>query len=190
MAERKIAGLLEAGALVTVIAPASSPRLQEHVSQGRVQWIAREYQEGDLAGAFLVIAATNDAGRNCCICEAAEELGLLHSNVTDQENSTFFVPSVIRRGELLVSISTSGHSPAAARWIREKLETVITPTHGELVALLGRLRDEILRQLPDPEKRSRVLREILDSRVMPLLESGDAPGAEEAIRSCISSLSD
>lgn len=190
VAERKVAGLLAAGALVTVIAPDPSHRIQEHVSQRRVQRIAREYQEGDLAGAFLVIAATNDAGRNRSICEAAEERGLLHCNVNDPENGTFFVPAVIRRGELLVSVSTSGHSPAATRWMREKLEAVITPTHGELVALLGRLRDEILRQLPDPEKRSRVLREVLDSRVMPLLEAGDAPAAEEAIRSCISSLSD
>lgn len=122
VAERKVAALIECGARVTVIGPDATPAIREAASRGEARWLNRGYEPGDLAGAALAIAATDDASVNRAVAEeAARERVLL--NVIDQpELCTFIAPAVARRGPVTLAISTGGASPALARKLRQSLE--------------------------------------------------------------------
>ncbi|MFQ5826028.1 MAG: bifunctional precorrin-2 dehydrogenase/sirohydrochlorin ferrochelatase [Dehalococcoidia bacterium] len=111
VAERKVASLLDCGGRVTVISPRLSPGLEEKQAQGAIEALARDFQPGDLEGAFLVIAATDDPGVNDKIVREARKRGIL-INVVDQPGECdFIVPSTVHRGELVVAISTGGQKP-------------------------------------------------------------------------------
>jgi precorrin-2 dehydrogenase/sirohydrochlorin ferrochelatase len=138
VAARKVAGLLEAGARVTVISPALAPELETLAEAGRVVFIGRDYCTGDLAGAFLAIAATDEPAVNQAVWQEAEQLGCLVNVVDDPAHSNFIVPAVVRRGDVSVAVSTGGASPALARHLRERLETLVGPEYGELADLLNR----------------------------------------------------
>ncbi|HEY3239397.1 MAG TPA: bifunctional precorrin-2 dehydrogenase/sirohydrochlorin ferrochelatase [Acidimicrobiia bacterium] len=125
LAEEKARGLLEAGASVAVIAPSA-------------------YRRGDLAGAFLVIAATGDRVLNRAVFAEAEAARVLCNAVDDIEHCHFAVPSVLRRHDLVVAISTGGRSPALAKWLRVRLQQDIGPELGVLVDILGELRTELI----------------------------------------------
>lgn len=125
LAEEKARGLLDAGAAVTVIAPSA-------------------YRPGDLAGAFLVIAATGDPALNRVIFTEAEAARVLCNAVDDVGHCHFAAPSVLRRGDLVVAISTGGRSPALAKRLRAELAEHLGPEFGQLVDLLGELRAELI----------------------------------------------
>ena len=185
VAERKVEALLDFGAAVTVIAPEITSRLNELVSAGSVLHIARVYEPGDIEGAFLVIAATDDRETNRAISEEAQGLGILVNVVDDPELCTFFVPAIIRRGDLVVAISTSGKSPAMAKWVREKLEPEVGPEYGALADLLGEIRDEVKAKYPNQADRNLAYRRILESDVLSLLKAGKLDEARKKARECI-----
>jgi siroheme synthase-like protein len=119
VAARKVEGLRESGAQVHVLAPAVDASLK--AAEG-VTWEERPYQSGDAAGYRLVVAATDDRGVNGDVAADAERHGVWVNSADDPERCTFTLPSVVRRGPLLVSVSTSDRSPAVARWLRERLD--------------------------------------------------------------------
>ncbi|QJA05982.1 bifunctional precorrin-2 dehydrogenase/sirohydrochlorin ferrochelatase [Thermosulfurimonas marina] len=154
VAERKVEALLEAGARVRVIAPEVTETLRRWAEEGRVELEVRPYREGDLSGAWLVVAATDDPGVQEAVFREAEERGLFCNVVDKPEICSFIVPSVVRRGRLQLAISTSGASPAAARRIRERLEEEFGPEWEVYLELMARWRREILsRDLPEEERR-------------------------------------
>jgi precorrin-2 dehydrogenase / sirohydrochlorin ferrochelatase len=168
VAARKVAGLLEAGARPIVISPELCPELC--ALEGCATILCRPYQQGDLDGAFLVIAATDDRAINREIAETCRRRGILVNVVDRPELCTFTAPAVVRRGDLLIAIATGGRSPALARFLRETLESLIDPAYGELLAILGDLRDDIRSRVPRSEQRS-VWRELLDGRLLARLRS-------------------
>ena len=121
LAESKIAKLLDAGAKITVDSPKINAGIKTALKQGNLEWLEREYQTGDLAGAFLGIAATNLRAVNQRIFQEAEELGILLNVVDEPSQCTFIAPSIVNRGPVTVAISTGGASPALARKLRECL---------------------------------------------------------------------
>jgi precorrin-2 dehydrogenase/sirohydrochlorin ferrochelatase len=142
--ERKVQGLLAHGAVVTVISPELSEPLSAMLREGTIGWLPRLYQEGDLAGAFLVIAATDDSAVQERIHAEAEERNLL-LNVADVPKwCNFILPATARRGDLSISVSTAGKSPALASTLRQALEVQFGPEYGVLVNILGSLRDTVL----------------------------------------------
>ena len=142
--ERKVQGLLSHGALVTVISPDLSEPLSALQRAGTIGWLPRLYQEGDLAEAFLVIAATDDPAVQERIHAEAEERNLL-LNVADVPKwCNFILPATARRGDLSISVSTAGKSPALASALRQALEVQFGPEYGVLVNILGTLRDTVL----------------------------------------------
>ncbi len=154
VALRKIKSLLSCGARVVVIAPEVLPEIEELAREGKIELIQRPYQEGDLEGAFLVVAATNNPEVQEQVVSEAERRGLLLNVVDQPERSNFIVPSVIRRGRLSLAISTSGASPALARRLRETLEELFGPEYADYLELMARWRREILsRDLPEEERR-------------------------------------
>lgn len=142
--ERKVQGLLSHGALVTVISPELSEALSSLQREGTIAWLPRLYQEGDLAGFFLVIACTDDPVVQERIHTEAEERNIL-LNVADVPKwCNFILPATARRGDLSISVSTAGKSPALASTLRQALEVQFGPEYGALVNILGALRDAVL----------------------------------------------
>ena len=142
--ERKVQGLLAHGAKVKVISPELSEVLSALLRDGAIDWLARLYQEGDLAGAFLVIAATDDPAVQERIHAEAEARNIL-LNVADVPKwCNFILPATARRGDLAISVSTAGKSPALASTLRQGLEAQFGQEYGVLVDILGSLRDTVL----------------------------------------------
>lgn len=174
VAERKVDGLLAAHAVVTIISPALTPQLERLAAAGEVQTLRRAYQPGDLATAFLVIAATADPAVNHAVWEEATRCGCLVNVVDDPTHSNFIVPAVIRRDEITIAIQTGGASPALARRLRERLEATIGPEYGVLARLLAELRPELLARFPPGAPRLDVALRLVDSDVLDVIRRDGA----------------
>ncbi|MEK7848331.1 MAG: bifunctional precorrin-2 dehydrogenase/sirohydrochlorin ferrochelatase, partial [Chloroflexota bacterium] len=122
VAQRKVEALVEAGARVRVISPSLSPRLSQLAASGQVGAEPRPYATGALKGAFLAIAATDDPEANRQVVREARRRRVLLNVVDEPRACSFIMPSVVRRGELVLAISTGGLSPALSRKVREDLE--------------------------------------------------------------------
>ncbi|RTZ94026.1 MAG: bifunctional precorrin-2 dehydrogenase/sirohydrochlorin ferrochelatase [Deltaproteobacteria bacterium] len=144
VATRKVKGLMETGARIRVVSPEFSPEIQSLVKDGKIEGARRDFSSRDLEGVTLAFAATDDPSLNDTISEMAMSNGIPVNNITRPETCTFFVPSRIRRGDLILAISTSGRSPAMARWLRETLENQIGPEFGDLTRWMGILREFLL----------------------------------------------
>lgn len=139
-AERKARALLEADAEVLVIAPRVSDGLADLVRRGEITRIARRYRRGDLAGAFLVIAADTDRAVRAEVFAEAETGRVLCNAVDDVEHCHFAVPSIVRRGELLLAISTGGRAPALGKHLGRRLAKQFGWQWEALVEVLGEVR--------------------------------------------------
>ena len=143
VAERKAQSLLECDARVTVISPVVTPGIREGASRGELRWQAREYEQGDLNGVFLAIAATNRGVVNKAVADEAVKEGVVLNVVDNSSLCTFIAPSVVRRGEVTVAISTGGASPALARKMRESLERSEALEYAILAGVLFLARKEL-----------------------------------------------
>jgi len=181
IAEGKVQGLLEADAVVTVIAPELTARLQGWASEARVASIRRGYQPGDLADAFLAIGATNDRGVNEAVWEEAVARNIPINVVDDTPHCNFIAPSILRRGDLTVAISTSGKAPALAVRLREQLAQQIGDEHARFLELAGTLREPLAERYPDFEQRKALWYRLVDSDVLELLRQGDEVSARQRI---------
>jgi siroheme synthase-like protein len=184
VAARKVAGLLSCGAEVDVIAADAGTEVR---SLG-VSIAERSYRRGDLAGYRLVVAATGDGGVNRSIFEEAESAGVWVNSADDPASCTFTLPAVVRRGPIMVTISTGGHSPALAAWLRERAEARLGPEYEVLLGLLSTARDE-LRAAGRPTE-SVDWRKVLDSDMLDSIRAGRISQARERLRACLSSSSD
>ncbi len=140
VAERKVEGLVAAGARVTVVSPWLSPALLALATDGRFAWCPREYTAGDAAGFFLVMVATDDRAVNVAVAAEARARGVLINCADDPARCDFIVPSVLRRGPLTVSVSTGGASPIMARLVREEIEALLPETYAALTEIVAAAR--------------------------------------------------
>ncbi|OGR01915.1 MAG: siroheme synthase [Deltaproteobacteria bacterium RIFOXYD12_FULL_50_9] len=146
VAERKVGALLEHGGRITVVSPQLTPELTVLVEKGRIFWQARGYCPGDLVGAFLVIAATDDPDVQQAVHVEATERNIL-LNVADVPKwCNFILPAMVRRGDLSISVSTGGKSPALARALRRELEESYGREYALAIELLGAMRPAVLAQ--------------------------------------------
>jgi siroheme synthase-like protein len=139
-AEAKARSLIEADADVVLIAPRVSDGVDELVRRGELTHIPRRYRRGDLAGAFLVIAADSDRAVRADVFAEAEAERVLCNAVDDVEHCHFAVPSIVRRGELLLAVSTGGRAPALAKRVRCRLTEQFGWQWEALVDVLGEVR--------------------------------------------------
>jgi precorrin-2 dehydrogenase/sirohydrochlorin ferrochelatase len=168
VAERKIETLLEHGAEVHVITKELTPTLRDHVEAGKITWIGEKYDERALKGAFLVIAATDNPVLNRQVSEDAKRKGILINAVDQPSDCSFIVPSVLRRGDLLIAVSTSGCSPMLAKKVRRTLEKQFGDEYEMFLNLMGALRKEILAQGFSQDENHRIFRALVES---PILEA-------------------
>jgi siroheme synthase-like protein len=146
VALRKVMALLDAGADVKVISPDLCPGLRRLVETKRVAVAKRPFQPGDLEGALITVAATDNDRINLEVAEEAHEKGILVNVVDNPFESDFIVPSCLRRGDVTVAVSTAGRSPALARKIRLTLEKELDDEYGALALMIDDVRQEIRSQ--------------------------------------------
>lgn len=185
VAAQKVKQLLECDASVVVVSPNLCDDLSELANQGRIKWLPMKYEPSVLDGAFLVFACTDDNEVNRKVfrdCEARK----IWCNVVDvPELCSFYMPSILRRGDLTVAVSTSGNSPAFARKVRLFLETVIGEEFGVLVELLGEVKNEMREALKTVEQRRQFIELVWASDIWQYLREGDLEGARNCLRSCL-----
>ncbi len=165
IAESKIESLLAAEAQVTVVAPEALPRVREWAEGGDIEWVRREYREGDLESAFLAVAATATPEVNRAVFAEATERGVLMNAVDDPPFCDFYFPSIVKRGELQIAISTAGESPALAQRLRKEINAALPLNVGEWLMELGRLRREVTAIEPIGEPRKHLLHELAQREV-------------------------
>jgi precorrin-2 dehydrogenase/sirohydrochlorin ferrochelatase len=146
IAEGKVRNLLDHTGSITLVSPTATPQLAEWAQQGKIVWRPRKYQPGDLVDAFLAIAATDDTEVNRTIAAEAEAQKVLLNVVDYTPLCVFIAPSVVKRGNVTVAISTGGASPALARKLRETLEGSEILDYAELAPLLSKARQEVKSQ--------------------------------------------
>lgn len=156
VAERKVDGLLEAEAAVTVVSPNLTAALLKLAEEGIITWGAREFSPEDLDGAFLIFAATNDRETNLAVKKSAADHQLV-TIVDDPAQSDFKVPATVKRGKLSIAISTSGASPILAKKIRSQVAHTYDDRYADYLDFLGSCRKEILACVVDSEQKRQLL---------------------------------
>jgi precorrin-2 dehydrogenase/sirohydrochlorin ferrochelatase len=179
VALRKARSLTDAGAEVTVVAPAVHAKLR--ALQG-VEIRERAYCDGDLHGAFLVVVATDDEVTNRAVARDAADFGCLVNVVDCPALSNFIVPATLQRGELQIAVSTGGASPALARRVREKLLSAFGEEYAEFVAVLGEMRKEIFEKVPDERRRSEIFRSLTDEKWLDVLRKSGRDALKSEMR--------
>jgi precorrin-2 dehydrogenase/sirohydrochlorin ferrochelatase len=181
VARRKVAALLDCGAEVTVVAPRVDPEIEALV----VTVERRAYRRGEASGYRLVIAATDDSEVNRAVYEDGEAAGVWVNAADDPAWCSFTLPSVIRRGPILVTVSTGGHSPALAAWLRRRLESEVGEEYLVLLSLLSEARATIKASGGSTEALDWL--SALDSNMLDLIRAGDIGKARERLEACLSS---
>lgn len=146
VALRKVRAFLDCGAKVTVVSPTIHPGLAQLAEAGRISPIRREFKPGDLAGAVIAIAATDERAINQKVSDEARDRGVLVNVVDSSEQSDFIIPSFFRRGDLTIAVSTAGMSPALARKIRTKLEGLLGEEFALVLSIIGDVRSAFQQQ--------------------------------------------
>lgn len=172
-AERKAGELLECDADVTIISPALTDGLARLVNENKLNWINRSYQKGDLSGAFLVIVAEYQDDENDRIYEEAEERGILVNVMDDIPHCNFTFGSLIKRGPLTISVSTSGTAPALAVRLRERFEQEFGEEYEEFLNFSRSLRKPMARAYPSFQERKQLWYHLVDSDIIELFRSNE-----------------
>lgn len=170
---RKIPGLLETGALVTVIAPAAHPLVRRYAEEDQIEWLDRRYQPGDLAGACLVIAATGDQEVHDAVWAEGAANGQLVNVMDVIPQCNFHAVSVVRRGQLTIAIGTGGAAPALAATLRKQFEQEFGPEYAEFLEYAQALRPVVAEYIPDFKQRSEFWYTLIDSGAIILLRRGE-----------------
>lgn len=186
VAERKIKALLSSEAVIHVVSPDLTSFLMNLVEQGRIIYYARKFLPEDIEEKFLVISAAGDKEVNNYLNGVYLNKGFLLNIVDEPDKGNFFVPAVVKRGNLQLAISTSGASPLLARRIRERLEKDFGSEYERFLDILSETRKEVLSCVPEPEKRQKIFQELIDSDILELLRTGDEEKVKERINRCLS----
>ncbi len=169
---RKVNGLLACGAKVAVVSKTTSTRIKALAKDDMITFHRRGYQSNDLNDIFLVIGATNDTDLNRRIYEGAQKRRIL-CNIADQPAlCNFILPAVVRRGDLLATISTSGKSPALAKRLRKDLEKIYGEEYAETLSLMGTIRKKLLAEAHAPEAHKPLFNELIEGGLVEMVRDG------------------
>ena len=165
IAESKIQSLHDADADVTVVATRVSAQVQQLAASGEVRLHLREFTDSDLDGNFLAVAGTDVPEVNRAVFAGAERRGILVNAVDDPPYCDYYFPSIVRRGDLQIAISTAGESPALAQQLRKELNEQLPRDLGPWLMELGRLRREVLQMEPLGDERKLLLHQLAQREV-------------------------
>ncbi len=180
VAERKARLLLDAGAQLTVVAPELDPELAELAANGNIEWLAGEFASEQLAGKWLVVAATDRREVNALVYQSANQARIFANVVDDPKRSSFIMPSIIDRSPLMVAISSGGKAPVLARLLREKLEALLPQHLGAVATFAGSLRERVKARFATMGERRRFWERLLGAdRLGQALARGDCASANQ-----------
>ena len=169
----KVELFLKFDAAITVVSPDLHPDLQAHLAAGRIRHVATPYRRGDLEGAAVAVAATDDRAANSRVAADARAAGVPVNVVDTPRECTFIVPSVVVRDDLVIAVSTGGASPALAKRVRRDLEARYGPAYGALVELLRQTRDHLMREGAPFADRQGFFECALGGDTLDLVDRGD-----------------
>ena len=181
IAARKAEGLLAAGARVQVVGTVVGPEVRALP----VAWEERPYLRQDLVGVWLAIAATGDPEVNRTVRADGDAAGVWVNAADDPPSCSFILPAVVRQGPVMVTVSTGGHSPAVATWLKSHVAAELGPEWASLVELFAEARDRLRAQGRSTEDVD--WRPVLDWSMLDLVKAGDTARARERIQACLSS---
>ena len=182
VAERKVKGLLKAGAAVRVISPNLTSSLARLHEKGLILHQQRPFRAADLGRAHLCIAATDSREVNERVYQAASRQRIPVNVVDDPARCSFIVPSLVMRGDLLVAISTSGQSPALAKALRQKLQKEIGPEYALWLKILGAVRKKILPLGFDQMRNQAAFRRLAKDDLLAFIRRRDREGLDRRLK--------
>ena len=191
VAARKAEGLLACGATVHVVAPVVGDEVRALAGtagsppDGALTWEERPYRPGEVAGYRLAVAATDDPEVNRAVFADGEAAGVWVNSADDPANCSFTLPAVVRRGPVMVTVSTGGQSPALATWLKARVAAEIGPEYEVLVSLLAAEREAIQASGRSTEEVD--WHKALDSDMLALIRAGNVRRAKERLQACLSS---
>ncbi|MDH5543042.1 MAG: bifunctional precorrin-2 dehydrogenase/sirohydrochlorin ferrochelatase [Nitrospinota bacterium] len=185
VAARKIEMLVSCGAKVVAVAPEIDESLAPLINSGDVKHLKEEFRAEHADNAVLAIAATDNETVNRAVYDCATKRGIPVNVVDVPHLCTFIVPSIVESGDLLIAISTSGKSPAFSKRIRKELQKKFGPEYGEMLEIMGKVRDLYKDIEPDLNKRMKTLSAIANSNLLDRLRAGEHPDPEEVIEQTI-----
>jgi siroheme synthase-like protein len=188
VAARKIAGLLDAGADVHVVAPDVNAEVRAWRAAGRVTVEPRRFVPTDLDGAWLVTVATPDPVVNAAVADAGEARRIFVNAADDPAHCSFTLMSVVRQGDVVVTIGTGGRSPALATYLKDHVTTELGPEWGVLLELLSDEREQL--RAGGTSSETVDWKRALDSGMLDLIRAGRVDQAKELLRACLSPSSD
>jgi precorrin-2 dehydrogenase/sirohydrochlorin ferrochelatase len=174
-AEGKVRQLLPTGARVTLIAPEATDQVQRWVEEGKLTWVRRTYQPGDLEGAHLAIVGTDDHEVNHRAADEARARRVLVNTVDDVAYCDFIAPALVKQGDLTVAISTGGGSPAMARYMRELMESILQPWYADMLDALSEARTIIRGRGKRPD--TELWQDCIDEEFTALVQRGEHEAA-------------
>lgn len=194
VAERKVTSLIKAKASVTLISPDLTEPLKQMVKVKKIKYIKSHYEKSaykeiNFKSAFLVIGATDDSDINRLIFKMVNKGNRLVNIVDSPNECNFIVPSTVQQGDLIISISTGGKSPALAKKIRKQLEAQFGVAYKDFLLLMGELRTKVLAQFPDEKYRNKIFQALVDSELLDFFRKGLQLKAESKAEEIIKSFS-
>ena len=186
IADERSQQLVDAGAHVRVVAPEVGPRIRALARAGRLELLERPYAPGDVHGQRLVFVATDDVRVSQAVAAEARALGVWLNTADVPELCDFTLPSVGRRGSLVVAVSSSGRAPALARLLRQQFAAQLGPGHVQLARLSGWLRE----RLPRGAARMRLLKQLVEGEAGRLMIAGQRKAAWSQVRAALETFGD
>lgn len=177
VAARKVSGLLRAGAVVSVVSPEAVPEI---ANDPDVRWHRREYRRGEVASYRLAITATNDPAVNAQVARDGDAANVFVNSADDPVNCSFILPAVVTRGDLQLTASTNGRSPAFSQWVRRELEARFTDVHARVLDVLSDVRTELREQRGSSEIPEWA--DTIDDELFALVADGRLDDARDRVR--------
>ena len=185
VAERKIKNLLIYGCTIYISSPILTPHLQQLVATKKIHHIPDESLDTYMDTAFMVIAATDDAEVNSKIAFQAKKHGLLINTVDQPKDCNFIMPSIVKRGNLQIAISTAGKSPALAKKIRKELQNTFPPEYDLLTELLGKIRTKLLSQNQPASKNKVIFQQLVEANLLEMITHKNWDGIQTTLQSIL-----
>lgn len=183
VAERKIKSLVNASADTLVISPRITKNIEELYNEKKISWIKAEYTKALIQNCFLVIAATDNRLVNKTISKHCETNNTLVNVIDSVDDSNFIVNATMKQGDLIISVSTSGKSPALARKIKEELTLKYGAEYGVLLGILGEIRDEAKKQISDDNLRKEFFTRAIGPEILDLIKQEKVIEAKRRLKS-------
>jgi precorrin-2 dehydrogenase/sirohydrochlorin ferrochelatase len=179
---RKANGLVVCGARVVVLSRELAPPLEKMKQEGRIDHIEADYEASYLSGAFMVIVATDNAEVNKTISADARALGIMINVADGPGQCDFILPAVVRQGDLVISVSTGGRSPALAKKLRAELEASFGKEYATLLGIMGKTREERMARGCSVEENKRIFAALVNSDILDHIRAGNPDGVQGCLQ--------